>query len=324
MKISHSKMKTSGRCWKAYEYRYVRKIRKRVKSKALYVGTLVHSCLESYFKTGSYMQEIISWRKNEYEKMFKEEQSLNSDIIPMVKALMRGYVKHWSGIPYEVEWAEKEFEVEIANLAGEPIILTGKMDVMWKEGKRRWLGEHKTCASMPGEEVRLFDSQAITYGAVLPLIGEKPADGVVWDYIRKKLPQKPHELKRGGLSTAKIDTLPEVYLAEIKKRGLDPKAYADILESLENKRDSFFRQIKLPLKKNMMKEVIKDSVSKAAQMIYMEEAGLFPRNLSKDCNWCDYRALCMAELMGDDPHYVLKCDYVEKKDEEKEIELDIE
>lgn len=323
-KTSHSKAKTSRRCHRAYYYRYVLKIRKRVKSKALIIGTLVHSCLESYFSKGHYIPEIKKWKDEEYSKMFVEEQSLHADVVPMVKALIRGYIKSWGESELEMEWVEKEFEVEISP----GIVLVGKVDGVAKDPKgRRWLVEHKTCKTVPGEEARIFDTQALLYARVLPQLGEKPVSGVIWDYLRKKLPVKPELLKSGGLSKRKnIDTTADVYLREIKRHGLDPRGYEDILSDLESKKTDFYRQVKLPLNKPMTDRVMEELIITSNQMMDLEERhsrgeDVFARNLTRDCSWCDYALVCHAELRGDDTEYLMKHDYVRKTDEKEDQEI---
>lgn len=321
-KVSHSKIKTGRKCQRAYYYKYVLKLRKRVKSKALIIGSLVHSCLESYFRNGHYLPEIKKWREEEYKKMFVEEQSLHADVIPLVKSLIRGYIKNWHNSGLTMLWVEREFEAELAP----GIILVGKIDGLAECDKgRRWLVEHKTCKNMPGEEVRIYDTQAILYSRVLPHLEEDPVSGVVWDYIRKKLPTKPELLAKGGLSKRKnIDTLPEVYLREVKKHGLDPRGYEDILAELETKRDNFYRQVKLPLNQPMTDRVMQEVIITSRQLEDLEKRhaegeDCFARNLTRDCSWCDYNTLCHAELRGDDIEYLMKHDYKVGKKDEKEI-----
>lgn len=327
-KTSHSKVKLGRRCLAAYKYKYVFKIRKRVKSRPLLVGSLVHECIESYFKEGHYLPTIREWKAKEFNKMFKEEQALHGDIIPLVKTLMRGYIKNWKERNLKVIWAEKEFEVEIAP----GIVLVGKIDARAEDEKgREWLMEHKTCKKMPGEEVRINDTQILVYSGVLPEIDEPPVVGVIWDYVRTKLPSKPELLKSGGLSTRKnIDTTPEVYLREIKRHGLDPEGYQGILDELKTRRDNFYRDVKLPIKQTMVERVRDELIMTSTLLWELEERyengeDLFARNLTRDCSWCDYQSLCHAELRGDDTEYLLKHDYVRKQDEkEDKIEFDLE
>jgi hypothetical protein len=327
---SHSKTKLARRCMKAYEYRYLQKLKRRVKSRALIVGSLFHSCLEMYFREGYYLPAIVEWKQGEFKKMFAEEQALHKDVIPLAKTVIRGYISNWKLLDLKMVWVEKEFRTEI--FPG--IWLVGKIDGLAKDGRRmRWLVEHKSCKKMPGEEVRIYDTQVLLYAGVLPSMGEDPVNGVIWDYLRTKLPTKPELLVRGGLSVAKsIDTTREVYLREINKHGLDPDGYRDILEHLDTKRDQFFRQVKLPMSKTMGDSILEELITTSHMLIWVEseyKAGRnhCTRNLTRDCSWCDYNTLCHAELRGEDTEYLLKHDYiVRSKDEEKKgrIELDLD
>lgn len=342
--VSHSKDKLARRCLKAYEYRYLRKLQKRVKSRPLIVGTLVHSCLEMYFRDGHYLPAIRDWKEGEFSKMFKEEQALHSDVIPLAKQLIRGYIRNWHDSGLEMVWVEKDFRIEVAP----GIIFVGKIDGMAREKTRpkvRWLVEHKTCKKMPGEEVRIYDTQVLKYQAALRLLNEPDVAGVIWDYLRTKLPTRPQLLKSGGLSKAKsIDTTREVYKREIEKHGLDVRGYMDILEDLDSRRDQFYRQVRLPIRRDMGQVLLNEMVITANAMRELEDVywGMasegepmerllhpFTRNLTRDCSWCDYAPLCHAELRGEDTSYLLKHDYIVRvkhadQKEDPNVEVDTE
>ena len=61
------------------------------------------------------MQEIIKWKEKELSKMFKEEQALYQDIIPLTKQLLRGYISNWKRTGLEMIWVEKEFSVDLGS-----------------------------------------------------------------------------------------------------------------------------------------------------------------------------------------------------------------
>lgn len=317
---SHSKTKLARRCLKAYKYKYIDRIRKKVKSKALVIGGLIHDCIDNYFKKGNYITVISAWKKKEFNKMFREEQVEYADIIPLSKALIRGWISNFEESEFEVVWTEKEGELEIAD----GIVLVYKIDALVQDQRERnWLMEHKTVNKMPGEEFRINDAQVLLYREVLRQIDDTKISGVIWDYIRKKLPSKPELLKNGGLSQAKrIDTIPSVYLAEIKRHGLDPKGYTEILEHLEAKLNTFYRRVKVPVKIGTGKTVMNELIATSNMLIMLENlhsegTDMFCRNITKDCSWCDYQPLCHAELRGDDTDWLLKHDYERKKDEKK-------
>lgn len=336
--VSHSKIKLARRCLKAYEYRYIQKLQKRVKSRPLIVGTLVHSCLEMYFRDGHYLPAITEWKKGEFSKMFMEEQALHADVIPLAKQLIRGYIRNWEHTGLTMVWVEKDFRVEIGKtVGGEPIFLVGKIDGKAREGRRfTWLVEHKTCKKMPGEEVRIFDTQVLLYNAALHLLGEEPTNGVIWDYLRTKLPTRPKLLAKGdALSVAQsIDTTREVYEREIKRHGLNPAGYQDILENLDSRRDQFYRQIKLPMNQGMGETILQEVVITARLMEELEARhklgdNCMTRNLTRDCSWCDYSTLCHSELRGEDTSYLMKHDYIVRvkhghQEESRTIEVDSE
>jgi len=331
--VSHSKIKLARRCLKAYEYRYIQRLQKRIKSRPLIVGTLVHSCLEMYFRDGHYLPAITEWKKGEFTKMFKEEQALHADVIPLAKQLIRGYIKNWEHTGLTMVWVEKDFRVEISP----GIFLVGKIDGKARENKRiTWLVEHKTCKSMPGEEVRIFDTQVLLYNAALHLIGEEPTNGVIWDYLRTKLPTRPKLLAKGdALSVAKnIDTTREVFEREIRRHGFNPAGYADILAELDAKRDQFYRQVRLPMNAGMGQQILNEVVMTARLMQALENlhasgVDCMTRNLTRDCSWCDYSSLCHAELRGEDTSFLMKHDYIVRvkhgdQKENRTIEVDSE
>ena len=310
--ISHSKAKLARRCLKAYQYRYIDKIRKRVKSMPLTIGSLVHSCLETWFLGEDYEQEIDNWIKNEYNKMFKEERVEFEDVPNLVRGMMEGYEQFWEDQGLEMVWVETEFELEIAD----GIQLIGKIDGIAEDNRGRcWTVEHKTAEKMPGEELRMYDTQVVLYAGVAAELDFPKQTGVIWDYLRKRLPAKPQVLKGGGLSTAaRQDTTYEVFMQTLKEMKLSPKGYEDYLETLKEKRNNFFRHVKMPVNKNMITGVRNDIIITSNRLIELEERGdRWDRNITRDCSWCDYRTLCLAELKGEDTSHLLKFDFVRSK-----------
>lgn len=318
-KISHSKAKVGRRCQMAYYYKYMLRLRKKAKSRPLMIGSLVHESIESYIKTGSYLGKFKEFREQTFTKLNVEEQALNADILDLCKILVRGWVNRWNEGPYEMIWVEKEFEVEI-----EPgVFFIGKIDGRCREkaNGREWLIEHKTCKKMPGEDVRMYDVQTPLYTSVLPDIDEPPVVGCVWDYVRTKMPAVPELLKSGVLSSRKnIDTIPEVFMREINRHGLNPAGYMDTIKSLSD--DSFYRRIPYNVSRAQSKRLREELIITTHYLQDLETKSDFCRNLTRDCGWCDYKDLCYAELRGDDTSYMLKHDFEVRPHEEDKKEFD--
>lgn len=312
-KISHSKAKVGRRCQYAYYLKYVKKLKSKTKSRPLMVGSLVHESIESYIKTGSYLGKFTEFREQTFRRLNVEEQALNADIIDLCKVLVRGWVNRWKRGPYEMVWVEKEFNVELRP----GVVFTGKIDGRCREKAtgREWLIEHKTCKKMPDEAVRMYDVQTPLYTSVLPEIDEPPVTGVIWDYVRTKMPAIPEMLKNGTLSARKnIDTLPEVFLREINRHGLNPSGYQDIISSLND--ESFYRRIPYQVTSHQTKALREELLITAEFLIDLEERGQYFKNLTRDCSWCDFKDLCYAELRGDDTEYLLKHNFEVRHEEE--------
>lgn len=313
-KISHSKAKVGRKCQMAYYYKYIRKLRAKSKSRPLMIGTLIHESIESYIKDGTYLGVFKEFRENTFIKLNVEERALNADIIDLCKVLVRGWVNRWNRGPYEMLWVEKEFEVEIAP----GIVLVGKIDGRCRDKGtgREWLIEHKTCKRMPDEAVRMYDTQTPTYTSVLDVIGEKPVTGVIWDYVRTKMPAIPERLASGLLSQRKnIDTIPEVFMREVHRHGLNPDAYQDIIKGLSD--ESFYRRIPYQVSKHQTSRLREEMIITAHYLQELETKDDYFRNLTRDCSWCDYKDLCYAELRGDDTSYLIKHNFVETSDEDQ-------
>src|SRR5690606_22131480 len=206
-----------------------------------------------------------------------------------IPQIMEGYDKMWKDedLEYmELQGKKAEFDFAIP-LDGKPLeesdlVYTGKIDTVVQDSKDRvWLMEHKSFKKLPSENFRFANQQALLYTWVLPQIGFPKPTGVIWDYLRTKVPTVPGVLKSGGLSKAKaIDTTRDVYLKAIKDNGLDPADYEDILQSLEGKELDFYRRIYLPAKENKIENVFKD-LKETAMEIHILHETTQARNLGR-------------------------------------------
>lgn len=317
LKVSHSKLRVFKRCHKQYNYRYVQKLRKKIKNKNLYMGSIVHEALEAHFLNQD-VQAIYDEYQKEYNKLFEEERVELEGIVELSEKVVNNYIEHYKDDPLEVLEVEKLINVELC----EGVILEGKVDLIASDKKGRvFIQEHKTCKSLPDEATRMSDVQTVIYNWALQKEGYK-IHGVIWDYLRKKAPVVPEPLKKGGLSkNMSIDTTYSTYLQAIKDNGYDPKDYSDILERLKNKANTFFDRVKLPFNQALVNTVVEDAIT-TSKIIQHLGTTLQDRNLTRDCSWCDYYNLCQTELRGIDSDYLKKKEFTvsERKDGNKKQE----
>lgn len=306
MDVSHSKVKTFRRCKRAYHNKYILKLRKRIKSHALSVGSIVHELIELWSLGKSYKKALIAHRKEE-SKMFESEMPEEGSAVDLAEAMVKNYTDN-----YDVEdivVVEQHLRVPLID----GIDFIGYVDGIINQDGAQWLKEIKTCKSFPDENLRMSDIQTVLYRWALPQMGFKIPRGVIWDYLRKKLPVVPELLKKGGLSqNKKMDTTYELYLEAIHDNDLDSDDYTEMLERLKNKENNFQRRIVLPFSKTMETEVMRDFRETA---IEIRDIGhlVKARNLTRDCSWCDYNNLCQAQLKNLDVDYIIKKEFTTKE-----------
>lgn len=320
--ISHSKIKSWRVCKRQAHYRYVERLEPRKKPKPLMLGSILHSAMEERIEGGNPAEAIAVYEK-QYGKLFREEQELYGDILGEARSIMERYSQVYTKDPLRYlkikgRRAEHPFEIPLEK----DIVLTGKLDtiVQTKEG-RVWAMEHKSKKTIPDEDERFYDIQTAIYTEFPGEFGLKKFDGVLWDYLRKKIPTVPELLKKGGLSKAKnIDTIPQVYLQAILDNGLDPKDYADILQELEGREKNFFKRYYMPRSTMLGKQLVEEMVTTGRDMA--KNLGTdSTRTIDRHCNWCSFKLLCRTELLGLDADFVRKHDY---KLREKAVEEDTE
>ena len=321
-KVSQSKIKTYRTCRQAYFYKYVEKLKRNRKSRPLKFGTIVHSMLEAKANKQDPFKVLKDMGLAE-KKLFREEREMYGDIIQDIKFIMTDYCEHWKGdglitLKKDGVAAEHEFDVEIAK----DIVMTGKIDQAFKtKDGLRWLGEHKTFGrSIPHPDHMWRNLQSAIYLKTMSILGWKPMDGVLWNYIHSKPPGKVSINRDGSVSKKRINTLPSALIASLEAADLDPADYATLISSAKQNRKNYFQRIYTPVNHEIVDQVYKEFVDTAIEM--SDNHGKSKcRTFGRHCEWCDYEPLCRAELTGADVDYLKERDYhVEVKEEKAVIE----
>lgn len=325
MKVSFSRWKTLTRCELMYYYKYELSIRRKLRAISLSRGSLIHKCLELYYQEGyKAIPKAFAEFNQSLNKLFDEERALYKDLPQEVARIMRGYHAYWQDHKNlkilrdkQGPFVEREIVIPVVGEISTKVVI----DLVAEDHVGLWVIDHKSCKNLPQDDFRITDVQSTLYYWVLRELGYKPA-GVMWNYIRTKPPTEPVFLKKSGrLSKAKIDTDKATYLEAIKRYGLDPADYQDILSSLTYK--SFFTRIRLPKPIPMVKQVLTELVlvGKKMQKLQGKPKAHFVRSLQRSCDWdCEYRPLCISELLGHDTQYMIEAHYERREDDGEEIE----
>jgi hypothetical protein len=328
--IGFSKLRAWRRCHRLYWYRYILFLKRRKPRVQLIRGTILHAMLDAAaVRKDPY--KILKEYEKEYGKLFLEEREEYGDLIANCRQIFDAYRLAYAEDGYKVLFSEYEVQIPLPGIPQAEAYFRGHIDkILLDPRKRRWVAEHKSHKNIPGEEARFSDLQTVLYAWAWNLLNpRRPVDGIVWDYLRTKLPAVPEELKSGRLSQrANIDTTYDVasaaVVAHCKRTGENPKDYAEWLENLRGREDKFFKRVYLPNPpKQMIQTLVDEMVTTTKEILRSNDDTT--RNLTKDCAWCSFYLLCHAELRGQDSEFIRKSEYVvdeELRDEEAHAEED--
>lgn len=271
-------------------------------------GDLVHQMLEAHYQDKS-PWKVFNKIIRENEKPLRINFEEYGDLPVNVKNLMKGYFSFYEEedlTPIEIE---HEFEVPLTK----GIVITGKIDMIAKSQRMLWLGEHKVHNNIPTSSiVPVANLQSPLYlWAYMKETGKK-LDGVLWNYLLGKPLPIPQVLKNGEMSRRKTSTTWAVYRQALKEAGLKPKDYLDMKEQLAGNEELIYQRKYIPVNKTIIDNVVEDTITTAKEM---EKLGGVDttRNLSWDCDRCEFKALCMAQLQGLDDNFILKSDFKKRK-----------
>jgi len=307
--VSHSELSRWRSCQQAHHYAYVQRIEPKRKPKPVKMGFIIHELLELVALSEPWKPQFEKFAR-QFSSMFEEEKEFyGRDMPDQIKRIIEGYIRHWKDDPLEYLMVEEK--IGPIPLTDETQ-LTGIPDgVVLDENDRAWLLERKTVSKIPAEP-RLWEFQTILYVWALRKMGYE-LNGILWDFVRRKAPAVPQQLKSGELTKRKnLDTDRLTYKSAIEDHGLDPDDYQDVLERLENKGHKFYNRIYLPIKESMIEPVIEDARKTSLEIKYLS-SDKPTRNLSNfHCQGCFYKDLCYAELRGLDMEYLLEAEFQSK------------
>lgn len=223
-------------------------------------------------------------------------------------------------------------------LPGTDAVVPGRIDLIVHDRRRSLIvcRDIKSNGTIPTMEAtqNLMDSQLHLYGwAATPVIRTQWERGetiaVSYDRARSKPPKQPKVTASGGLSKGVTDYDLATYLAwaqgpdgqgvpwgqegeyyKTGKRSGEPKFGRYTAEEKEIERLStptaqavwFDRTPASPLNRNIIRAHLQAAVDTQRAAVGTEarwrETGEGARNLGKHCTWCDFRDLCLAQMIG--------------------------
>lgn len=317
MRVSNSKVKTYRRCPKKYEFKYVMGLKPRAKTVQLERGSWIHDLLMHHYDGEDWKARHKELTK-EFYSLFEEEREELGDLPTECARIMRAYLRYYKREDerYRVVDSELDEIITLPNGLELNIIIDLIVEDIVDGGL--WIWDHKTRKSFGDSDSMDLDPQLTLYHWGVEYMGYTPLRGAVYNELRTKAPTIPQMTQKGHLSRRMdVDTTPEVYMAAIRKHGLNAADYSAILLHLAKQKDKFFRRTKIPKDPPMVKTMMKELVQSAQQIQADEAKSRFPRTFDQSCRWqCEYKDLCLTQLHGADIDSLIKVNFQRRKREE--------
>ena len=332
--VSLSAVQAFRRCQQQYFYRYVERLRRKDKAPAPELGIILHDYLACYYKwlqadmpaieahqTGllkislDYLPEIKRFARIAHQA---GQPELAAELLEIPKVASRIAERYYlargqfDAEQYDFLYVEHELRLTVAK----GIVSNGRLDLVTRDKDKGlvYLWEHKSTGNVPDTTYRLRDLQTLLYAE--KLAGDVEIDAVLWNYMRTKEPTVPEELKAGRLTNrANLDSTWEVYAAEISRLGLDVTEYENQRERLVGRELTVFfpryEQVIVAQADVLLRDYINSAKEIRRYRRAWEERRVEPvRNVSLECNWCEYSQLCTAAILGGDDSDVRQMRYI--------------
>jgi hypothetical protein len=319
VRVSNSRLKVYRRCPKQYDFKYMMGLRRKKRSVQLERGSWIHELLMVHCD-GEDWRERHSLLTKQFNNLFEEEREGLGDLPRECARIMRSYLRTYERTDRRYVTVDSEMD-EIVRLPNGLDLHMIIDRIAWdRQLKGNWIWDYKTRKSFEDQDNLLLDPQGGLYiDGLRALRGYEPILGFVVDEIRTKAPAVPGVLKSGELSKRKnIDTDTYTYMAAIRRHGLDPTNYAGILRLIAaRQKDRFFRRVAIPKDPPLVRSLRREALQSARAIERSVQRQEFPRTFDRSCAWgCDYRDICIADLMGGDISSMVKMGFTSDKEQE--------
>lgn len=325
--VTYSELRSRRRCPYRGHLEYDQRLAPVVKSPGLREGTIMDAGLNALYEghkaTGNH--DLIAMHTAMIEEAKKEEDRIaaHGQLFEEQWAEIRERTELLYDVAANyVEWARendsglqvitRQFQAEVPVVAPSGHASTKyqfrfKPDgIVVKDGEL-WLWEDKAWKTIDQASLKMLQMdeqcgmylwglrQVIERGEAPREIAEAVCDhgmpvGVIYNVLRKKLPTVPKMLKDGSTSRDKaIDTTEEVYRQTIIERDQDPADYAEMLEMLREKGNTFF--VRQSVYRNRAEiDEIGERIYQATRLV--SEGHRF-KSVDRTCAQCQFFPLCL-------------------------------
>lgn len=323
--VSNSAIKLFRRCPRATLYKHSDELAPRLYGKALTRGKWFHELMENYYRGEDDWKEVHQRWVGAYSKLFDEEKEKLGDLPTEVMGLMRSYLWHYhNDQDWEILRTEGQHEVWWTP----DILYKFRYDLLVRDEFGLWIVDHKTHKRLPDHDLRLLDTQSVLYVDAINSseevreelgIGDELIQGFIWNYVKTEGPTKVRINQNGSIAKNQAHTDYPTAYTSIKNQGKDPKQYKDFLRKCAKDRyvpgqvqtSPFFQRVVLERDPGMIDRVRREALrtAKRYRKYRFDTRDAVERTVDRSCGWCDFRKLCITELMGGNTDFILKKEF---------------
>lgn len=350
MPFSLSAFQDWQQCQAKYNFRHRRRLRPKVGAPVLEVGIILHEYLEKYYEGLRVGQPAAEAHGIGLAKIDEHTKRLNiaataahyagdtelADQLAAAPALVVDIAQRYHKVRGYGDAARYQIlvvEKSINSLLVAGVQSNSKVDLITRDRENGivHLWEHKSTGNMPSTAFRLRDLQTTLYAEMMALKHNVVVNEIMWNYLRTKPPQVPHQNKPkrvgeiGALSKAQnVDTTWEMYAARIVELGLDFEDYADVFERLQFAETQVFfpryaNSIVVDRQELLLDYALSGQAVKRARLLWDAGASRPIKSLSRGCDFCPFLKVCEADLMGGDSEEIIRIRFTEGADQEAQI-----
>lgn len=322
MHISYSRESAYLRCPYLHFLRYIEGLESVKPVRPLYFGSDFHKLLE--------VRKAPALVKSEWKKMKEKFYSLpggwQSDLgenYPYdLKTIFQDYQEMWKGSPLP-KVTEKSFELNIGYHLNEDIIFVGVIDELYKyrdkEGNKFIeIGEHKTFSRPPDMNTLVMNTQKSLYCKAAQMIWGILPRAVRWDYIKSTPAKSPIWLEKSKrFSTAKSqDITVASWKRACKEKGITDPEIINQGEVYRGNENNFFFRVQQDVYPQMVDDVFEGFLYTCKDIVSRGPENK-TKNITRDCNYCTFRNICMAEMSGGNRDYVIEKEFTTREQREE-------
>lgn len=318
MHISYSRESSYLRCPYLHYLRYIEGLESIRPARPLHFGSDFHRLLEVRKDPEQVKREWRRIRDEFYEMPASWQSELGIDYPQDLKDIFTDYQKMWKGTPLP-KVTEKPFELNIGYYRNEDIIFVGVIDELYKYidkdgNKSIEIGEHKTFSRPPDMNTLVMNTQKSLYCKAAQMIWGMLPRAVRWDYIKStpaKYPIWLEKSKRFSASKSQVITV-ESWRRACKEKGItDPSILAQG-EMYRGNENNFFFRIQQDVYPQLVDDVFAGFLYTCKDIVRRGPENK-TKNLTRDCAWCTYRSICLAEMSGGSREYTLEKEFTTRE-----------